>query len=102
MTRMNIMLLDELHSKKQQINTLAAKYGARRIRVFGSVARGEERADSDIDFLVDFPQGYDLFTQRFPLNEELMELTGRNIDLIPEHELNPHLRKAVLKEAKNI
>jgi predicted nucleotidyltransferase len=47
-------------------------------------------------------QGYDLFTQRFPLNEELMELTGRKIDLIPEHELNPHLRIAVLKEAKNL
>lgn len=96
------MLLDELHSKKQEINALAAKYGARRIRVFGSVARGEERSDSDIDFLVDFPQGYDLFTQRFPLNEELMKLTGRKIDLIPEHELNPHLRQAVLNEAKKL
>lgn len=96
------MLLDILHSKKQQIDALAAQYGARRIRVFGSVARGEEREDSDIDFLVDFPQGYDLFTQRLPLCEKLMELTGRKVDLIPEHELNRHLREAVLEEAKNI
>lgn len=96
------MLLDELHSKKQAINSLATQYGARRIRVFGSVARGEEREDSDIDFLVDFPQGYDLFNQRLPLCEKLMELTGRKVDLIPEHELNRHLRDAVLKEAKNI
>jgi predicted nucleotidyltransferase len=96
------MLLDDLHSKKQQITSLAEQYGARRIRVFGSVARGEEREDSDIDFLVDFPQGYDLFNQRLPLCEKLMELTGRKVDLIPEHELNRHLRDAVLKEAKNI
>ena len=96
------MLLDELHSKKNQIVSLAAQYGARSIRVFGSVARGEETEESDIDFLVDFPQGYDLFTQRLPLCEKLMELTGRKVDLVPEHELNRHLRDAVLKEAKNI
>lgn len=96
------MLLDDLHAKKQEINLLATQYGARRIRVFGSVARGEEREDSDIDFLVDFPQGYDLFTQRLPLCEKLMALTGRKVDLVPEHELNRHLREAVLKEAKNI
>lgn len=96
------MLLDDLHAKKQEITLLAAQYGARRIRVFGSVARGEERVDSDIDFLVDFPEGYDLFTQRMPLSEKLMELTGRKVDLIPEHELNRHLRDAVLKEARNL
>lgn len=96
------MLLDELHSQKQEIASLAKQYGAQRIRVFGSVARGEEREDSDIDFLVDFPQGYDLFTQRLPLSEKLTELTGRKVDLVPEHELNRHLREIVLKEAKNI
>ncbi len=51
------MLLNELHSKKDKILSLGRKYGARRIRVFGSVARGAERADSDVDFLVDFPRG---------------------------------------------
>jgi uncharacterized protein len=96
------MLLNKLHAQRQEIAVLAAQYGARRIRVFGSVARGEERIDSDIDFLVDFPQGYDLFTQRLPLSEKLMELTGRKVDLVPEHELNRHLRDTILKEAKTI
>ena len=96
------MLLQELHTKQKEILSLANKYGARRIRVFGSVARGEERSDSDIDFLVDFPQGYDLFTQRLPLSEQLIKLTGRKVDLVPEHELNRHLRYAILKEAKNL
>ncbi len=44
------MLLNELHDKKDRIFALRGKYGARRIRVFGSVARGEERPDSDVDF----------------------------------------------------
>jgi predicted nucleotidyltransferase len=80
-------LIDTLRLQKDAINALAARYGARRIRVFGSVARGEERPDSDVDFLVDYPPGYDLFLQRMPLAEALEGVTGRRIDLLPEHEL---------------
>ncbi len=60
------MLLDELRTKRDVITTLGNQYGARRIRVFGSVARGGEGSDSDVDFLVEFPRGYDLFAQRLP------------------------------------
>jgi predicted nucleotidyltransferase len=93
------MLLDQLHNQKNQIAALGEQYGARRIRVFGSVARGEERSDSDVDFLVDFDRGYDLFLQRLPLTRQLSELLGRHVDLIPEHELNEHLRESVLRES---
>jgi hypothetical protein len=93
------MLLQTLHSKRDVIVAAGKEFGARRIRIFGSVARGEESADSDIDFLVDFPSGYDLFTQRMPLAERLAEITGCPVDLIPEHELNRHLRPYVLAEA---
>jgi uncharacterized protein len=93
------MLLDELRLKKDAIYALGNQYGARRIRVFGSVARGEERPDSDIDFLVDLPRGYDLFAQRLPLTEQLQSLLQRRVELIPEHELNPHIRDHVLKES---
>lgn len=96
------MLLDALHRQRAAIEAACKQYGARRIRVFGSVARGEDRPDSDIDFLVDFPRGYDLFTQRLPLAERLAEITGRRLDLIPEHELNRHLRDEVLKEAVDL
>ena len=81
------MLLDELQQKKTLIEDLASKFGARRIRVFGSVARREERPDSDIDFLVDFPHGYDLFTQRLPLMQDLADMLHRKVELVPEHEL---------------
>ena len=96
------MLRNELHTKKAEIEAAAKKYGAKHIRVFGSVARGEENPDSDIDFLVDLPQGYDLFLQRIPLTKYLAKITGRKIDLVPEHELNGHIRDYVLKEAAEI
>jgi len=96
------MLLDELHNKKEYIELLASQFGVRHIRVFGSVARREERPDSDVDFLVDLPRGYDLFTQRLPLTESLTELLNRKVELIPEHELNRHIREQVMKEAVDL
>ena len=93
------MLLDELRARRDQIAELGGRYGARRIRVFGSVARGEERSDSDVDFLVELPRGYDLFAQRLPLTEGLADLLHRRVELVPEHELNPHIRERVLGEA---
>ena len=93
------MLLDELRERKHVISALVEQYGGQRIRVFGSVARREERPDSDVDFLVDLPRGYDMFTQRLPLTEHLKRLLHRNVELIPEHELNRHMREQILKEA---
>lgn len=77
------MLLDQLHKHLDAINAAGRQYGARRIRVFGSVARREESPGSDIDFLVDLPHGYNLVTQRIPLQQRLTELTRRRTDLIP-------------------
>lgn len=93
------MLLDELRAQRNAIAALCNQYGAKRMRVFGSVARGEERPDSDVDFLVEFPRGYDLFAQRLPLAERLSTLLNRRVELIPEHELNRHIRDQALKEA---
>jgi hypothetical protein len=86
------MLLHELDAKKDMILALGGKYSARRVRVFGSVAKGEEGPDSDVDFLVDFPRGYDLFRQRLALTEQLQDFLGRPVGLVPEHDLNPHRR----------
>lgn len=93
------MLLDQLRQMKTSLNSIAAQFGASHLRVFGSVARGEEKPDSDVDFLVDLPRGYDLFTQRLPLAQSLGDLLQRKVDLVPEHELNPHLRAQILAEA---
>lgn len=94
--------MDSLHNRKAEIERTASAFGARRIRVFGSVSRGEETPDSDIDFLVDFPAGYDMFAQRLPLMERLAELTGRRVDIIPEHELSHLIRDRILREAREL
>lgn len=93
------MQLEELRTHRDAILAAAQACGARRIRIFGSVARGKETPESDVDFLVDLPRGYDIFTQRMPLAEQLARIAGRSVDLIPEHELNRHLRSDILAEA---
>jgi predicted nucleotidyltransferase len=98
----SVMLLEDLYRQKAAIDAMARRYGASRVRVFGSVARGQERPESDVDFLVEFPPGYDLFTQRLPLAENLSTLIGRRVDLVPEHELNRHIRQQVLNEAVDL
>jgi hypothetical protein len=52
----------KLRSNRQELREAAARYGVSNVRVFGSVARGEDTADSDIDLLVDLPVGASLFT----------------------------------------
>ena len=96
------MLLDELNAQRDAIAALGRRYGARRIRVFGSVARRQETAGTDIGLLVDLPPGYDMFGQRLPLAQQLEQQLGRRIELIPEHELNRHMREHVLREAVDL
>jgi predicted nucleotidyltransferase len=93
------MLLDTLRAQRDSIHALGQQFGAEHIRVFGSVARGEERPDSDVDFLVDLPRGYALFAQRMALAERLAEVVGRPVEVVPEHELNRHIHMKVLAEA---
>ena len=96
------MLLDQLRQMNVHLNGIAEQFGASRLRVFGSVARGEETAQSDVDFLVEFPQGYDLITQRMPLTQKLADILNRKVELIPEHELNTHMRQKILSEAVSL
>jgi uncharacterized protein len=96
------MLLDDLRQMKPAIESIALRCGAKRLRVFGSVARRTERPDSDVDFLVELPKGYDLFSQRMALSQGLADLLHRKVDLVPEHELNRHIRGQVLAEAIEI
>ena len=79
------MLLDELNAQRDAIAALGRRYGARPIRVFGSAARRQEPAGTDIDLLVDLPPGYDMFGQRLPLAQQLEQQLGRRIELIPDH-----------------
>jgi hypothetical protein len=86
-------------AKKKDILKIAAKHGARNIRIFGSVARGEARLDSDVDFLVDMEPGRTLFDMG-GLLMDLRDLLGLEVDVVTEQGLKPRIRDRVLKEAE--
>ncbi len=92
------MTIDQVFEKREEILRIAAKHGARNIRIFGSVARGDADPESDIDLLVEvgptmsswFPAGLIL---------DLEELLGRPVEVVTERGLSPYLRDRVLREA---
>jgi hypothetical protein len=93
------MGIDELlKDKRDGIFRLAAKRGAKNIRVFGSVARGDASPDSDIDFLVDLEPGRSLFDLG-GLLMDLQDLLGRPVDVVTENGLKDRIRDRVLSEA---
>ncbi|MCL4284408.1 MAG: nucleotidyltransferase family protein [Fimbriimonadaceae bacterium] len=89
---------DELRGKRDAILNLAATYGARSVRLFGSCARGEEDDASDVDFLVELEPGRSLFDLG-GLQYELEQLIGRRVDVVTEKGLKPRIRDRVLREA---
>ncbi len=89
---------DILGDHRQAVLELAARHGASNVRVFGSVARGEARPDSDVDILVDFPPDRSIF-DLVGLWLDLQELLGREVDLSTERSLKDHIRPSVLREA---
>ena len=88
-----------LKEKREEILRIAAKHGARNVRVFGSVARGEARRESDVDFLVDMEAGRTLLDMG-GLLMDLRELLGRDVDVITERGLKARIRDRVLTEAE--
>ena len=77
---------------------IARRHGATNVRVFGSVSRGDARADSDVDFLVDLDEGRSLFDLG-GLLIDLQTLLGCRVDVVTEKGLRPRVRERVLREA---
>lgn len=92
-------LLDTLREKRSQILEIAAKHGAYNVRVFGSVVRGEETPESDIDLLID----YDLekITPWFPVRliQDLENVLGTRVDVVTVEGLKARIRDEVLQES---
>ncbi|HRT32222.1 MAG TPA: nucleotidyltransferase family protein [Anaerolineae bacterium] len=87
-----------LRSQREAILHTAARYGAFNVRVFGSVARGEARADSDIDLLVELEPGRSLLDLG-GLLMDLQALLRCKVDVVTENSLRPRVRERVLQEA---
>ena len=91
-------LINLLKSRREEIISIAARHGARNVRVFGSVARGEDDEKSDIDLLVEFESGRSLLDHA-GLWLELQDLLGCKVDVVSERGIKPRIRERVLREA---
>jgi predicted nucleotidyltransferase len=87
-----------LQKKRDEILKIAASYGAYNLRIFGSVARGDNTPESDIDFLVDLQPGRSLLDLG-GLLFDLTYLLNTDVDVITEKGLRPRIKEKVLKEA---
>ena len=97
-TLKTVMGIEIINQQREQIMSLAARYGASNIRIFGSFARGTADDRSDVDFLVDLAPGRSLFDLG-GLLYELQELLGRNVDVVTPAGLRPRIKERVIKEA---
>jgi hypothetical protein len=89
----------DLQQKRNDILRIAAQYGARNLRVFGSVARGDDRAHSDVDLLVDMDPDRSLL-DIVALGQDLEELLERKVDVLTDASLHSALRDRILAESR--
>jgi predicted nucleotidyltransferase len=98
-TQTGLGIKDLLQDKRDEILAIAAKHGAYNVRVFGSVARGEATAESDIDFLIDYDR--QRMSSWFPVHliRDLEALLNRKVDVVSEKSLHYFLKDSILQEA---
>lgn len=89
---------EQIRQRREDILLVAARHGAGNVRLFGSVARGEETPESDVDLLIDVTGET---TPWFPgsLVADLEELLKRPVQVVIRRSLSPLIREAVLREA---
>jgi uncharacterized protein len=93
-------LLDEIRAHREEILAIAQQCGLKDIKIFGSVARGEETPESDVDFLVTAIPDLELCLETFGFPSDVSDiLGGRKVDMVFEPGLNPIVRKYAMKDA---
>ncbi|MBK7899232.1 MAG: nucleotidyltransferase family protein [Betaproteobacteria bacterium] len=90
---------DQLLAQRDTILAMAASHGAEAVRVFGSVARGDDRGDSDIDFLIHMQPERSLM-DLIGFKLDLESLLHRPADVVTEGGLHPLIRDRVLRDAR--
>jgi len=91
-------LKDQLQQQRDEILAIAERHGAFNVRIFGSVARGEEREDSDIDFLVEMNSHCSLL-DRIALIQDLEDLLNRKVDVATVKGLRDYFRERIVNQA---
>jgi uncharacterized protein len=88
-----------IDQNRDAILTIAARHGARNVRVFGSVARGEDRPGSDVDLLVDMDDDRSLL-DLVGLGQDLEELLQRKVDVMTHDSIHPAIRARIANEVR--
>jgi uncharacterized protein len=86
-----------LRARRREVVAAAAAHGVTNLRVFGSVARGEDRPDSDVDLLADLPPGMGLLGLG-RVQADLEKILGARVDLVPAQDLKPAIRPRAERE----
>ncbi|WP_202878801.1 nucleotidyltransferase family protein [Ornithinimicrobium ciconiae] len=86
----------------ERLRDVCERYGVASLEVFGSVARGEDRIDSDVDLLYVLKPGTRLGFRLFDLEDELAVLFGRPVDLVARRSINKYIREQVLADAQPV
>lgn len=87
-----------LEDRRSDILRIAATYGARDVRVFGSRSRGQARRGSDLDLLITLEDGRSLL-DIVAIKQDLEDLLGYKVDVVTEAAISPYIRDSILKEA---
>lgn len=90
--------MDVLKALKSREDEIKRRFGIKKIGVFGSFVRGEERERSDVDVLVEFRAGHSTFDNYMELKFFLEKLFGRRVDLITSASVRPQFRRTILGE----
>ena len=93
--------LRRLRARRAEILRHAAEHGARNVRVFGSVVRGESGTSSDVDLLVEMEPGRSLI-DLVGLWQDLEDMLGTHVDVISDGGVSPHLRERIYAEAVSL
>lgn len=83
-------LRERVAAHREQLHGLVRRYGARNPRLFGSVARGEDGPDSDVDLMIDLPRGLGIFTL-MRIQDEAEKLLGVRVDVVAANGMPPEV-----------
>jgi predicted nucleotidyltransferase len=99
MSIVHSLSLADLQQKRGDILSISKQYGVISIKVFGSIVRGEETGESDIDLLITLEKGRSLLDV-VGCTLALENLLGHTVDVVTEGSLSPYIRSQVLEEAQ--
>jgi predicted nucleotidyltransferase len=92
------MNIQELKNKRESIISVVERNGGTKVRIFGSLARGEGLTDSDVDILIELDPGRSLL-DILAIKQDLEDLLHRNVDVLTESAVSPYIKDDIMSEA---